>query len=272
MGPAHARWAPTEMNEMSDAQLRGLLLHAWQPAPGGHAASRLPLLATFITNATLLRVRNLLVPIAPANGLTTALGYALAALTGAPQPACECTAHHIGNAASSCITNYDLRRKALGKPSIVSKTKWMRERQKRDDEALFVDASWGGTPPAPSEAILLAGFTLDTATWPAPPPVNVSPVPTQPMPMGRTTFVEHGQMVMDIATVEELRAAAARNERERDQLISQAPSSSDATRHWWTIPCSGSNRTTRRRSMTRSWGSGLRSTGGTIPPRRGSLC
>lgn len=146
MGPAHARWAPTEMNEMSDAQLRGLLLHAWQPAPGGHAASRLPLLATFITNATLFRVRNLLVPIAPANGLTTALGYALAALTGAPQPACECTAHHIGNAASSCITNYDLRRKALGKPSIVSKTKWMRERQKRDDEALFVDASWGGTP------------------------------------------------------------------------------------------------------------------------------
>ena len=105
------------MNALSDEVLRSKVTIAWQPNPGDHAASRTPLLASFITNATLLRVRELLVDDVPAGGLTTAIGYALAALTGAPQPACADTAHHIGNAAASRITHYCNRCKQDAKQS-----------------------------------------------------------------------------------------------------------------------------------------------------------
>ena len=54
------------MNAIPDAQLLKKVRCAWRPTSGNRATSRLPLLAPFITNAMLFRVRNMLVPIVPA--------------------------------------------------------------------------------------------------------------------------------------------------------------------------------------------------------------
>ena len=151
------RSAPAELNALSLETLREKVLAAWQPSPDDNGASRVPLLAPIITNGILRRVKDILKPIAPENGHQAALGYAVAALTGAPQPVCRDTAVRVGQLADTRINDCISRRRRLGKPSDMMRVAaGKREQQKQDDKNLFIERRHGGTAPAPSNDVLQA--------------------------------------------------------------------------------------------------------------------
>ena len=169
-----ARWAPAELNAIDEASLRAHVLAAVQPPADDEPAAKPPLLAPFITNAVLLRVREILVPAVEAGTLLRQLGYAIAALTGAPRPPTDKEAQYVGGKAAGRVQQHHARMKKEGKNR---SSKASAARVKDDQEKLYVDGTHGSTPPAPSLEVLLAGLAAPVS--PAPPPVDPVPVPTQ---------------------------------------------------------------------------------------------
>lgn len=106
---AAARWAPAELNAIDEPSLRARVLAAVQPPTDDEPATKPPLLAPFITNAVLLRVREILVPVVDAGTLIRQLGYAVAALTGAPRPTTDQEAHYVGQKATGRVTKHHAR-------------------------------------------------------------------------------------------------------------------------------------------------------------------
>ena len=102
---APTRWAPAELNELSDVALQAAVRQAYEGRLNS-GKQEAPLIAPFITNGLLCRVRETLVPIVPTGTLQTSLGYVVAALTGAPRPACAETANYIGNAADARVSHW----------------------------------------------------------------------------------------------------------------------------------------------------------------------
>jgi len=168
-----ARWAPAELNAIDEHSLRAHVIAAVQPSAEGPSLTRLPLLAPFITNAVLFRVREILVPVVAVGALMRQMGYAVAALTGAPRPTSDEDAHAMGQKACTRVQQWYARNKREGKRRGKAAT----DRMKEDQEQLYVDETYGGTPPAPSIEMLFAGLAAPVS--PAPPPVDPVPVPTQ---------------------------------------------------------------------------------------------
>jgi hypothetical protein len=177
-----ARWAPAELNAIDEASLRAHVLAAVQPPADDEPAAKPPLLAPFITNAVLLRVREILVPAVEAGTLLRQLGYAIAALTGAPRPTTDEEAQYVGGKAAGRVQQHHARMKKEGKNR---SSKASAARVKDDQEKLYVDGTHGSTPPAPSLEVLLAGLAAPVS--PAPPPVDPVPVPTQKEQMERAS-------------------------------------------------------------------------------------
>lgn len=196
------------MNAVERDVLRAHVLAAVQSAPDDEPQRRAPLLAPFMTNATLLRVYNILAPLGVDERggwpLQASLGRAVAALTGAPPPASMEDAQHWGNAMQRRVSHYSGRlRTKHSRP----RSDAARNRLAADQEQLYI-CPYGGTPERPSESVLDAPLQPQ----PSPPPpraTSPNPVPTQPEPRGRTVFLEKGQMVMQADVVARLKAQAA---------------------------------------------------------------
>jgi len=202
LAAAAARWAPAELNAIDEPSLRAHVLAAVQPSADDSALARTPLLAPFITNAVLFRVREILVPVVAGGTLFTQLGYAVAALTGAPRPPGDGDAHHVGQKASNRVGDYDRRMQLLRKHGL---TKAKAARMKEDGERLYVDETHGSTPPAPAVEVLLAGLAAPVS--PAPPPVDAVPIPTQKKQ--KLFALSPGLEVISSDALECLRAQAA---------------------------------------------------------------
>ena len=144
-----------------------------QPPADDEPATKPPLLAPFISNAVLLRVREILVPAVAAGTLIRQLGYAVAALTGAPRPAGDEEAQYVGAKAANRVQQHHARMQREGKKRSSNAAAARKEEQ----EKLYVDETHGSTPPAPSVEVLRAGLVAPVS--PAPPPVDPVAVPTQ---------------------------------------------------------------------------------------------
>ena len=140
-----ARWAPAELNAIDEASLRAHVLAAVQPPADDEPAAKPPLLAPFITNAVLLRVREILVPAVEAGTLLRQLGYAIAALTGAPRPTTDEEAQYVGGKAAGRVQQHHARMKKEGKNR---SSKASAARVKDDQEKLV--RRWNAWQHAPS--------------------------------------------------------------------------------------------------------------------------
>ena len=150
---ADAPRGPAALNAVERDVLRAHVLAAVQSAPDDEPQRRAPLLAPFMTNATLLRVYNILAPLGVDERggwpLQASLGRAVAALTGAPPPASMEDAQHWGNAMQRRVSHYSGRlRTKHSRP----RSDAARNRLAADQEQLYI-CPYGGTPERPSERV-----------------------------------------------------------------------------------------------------------------------